>query len=79
MSVLKQLPRIREIRLQKGMPALRMSRMTGIHVNSIARYELGQQIPSVWAALKMCRALGITLDEGFGNIDQDIDTDTDHE
>lgn len=50
---------IKNLRTSKGLTQQELSRMTGISVNSLSRYERGLRQPTVEAVSKIAKALGI--------------------
>ena len=58
--------KIRLFRLKKQWTLDELSRRSGISRVSLTRYELGERVPNVTTALKICRALGCTVEELYG-------------
>lgn len=57
---------LRFYRLKREMSQEQLAKLSGVHKNSIIRYEQGIQMPSLESAIRLCRVLGVTLDEMFG-------------
>ncbi len=55
--------RLRELRLKLGLSQADLEKLTGIDANDFSRYERGIVVPSVEAAQKIAKALGVTVDE----------------
>lgn len=51
---------LRDIRQKRGLTQAVLSEMVGIGVNSIARYERGEVVPSIDIAHAIAKALGVT-------------------
>ncbi len=58
---------LRFYRLKREMSQEQLAKLSGVHKNSIIRYEQGIQMPSMESAIRLCRVLGVTLDEMFGS------------
>lgn len=58
--------RIRLYRLKLGWTLDELSRRSGISRVSLTRYELGERVPNVTIVLKICKALGCTVEELYG-------------
>ena len=58
---------LRFYRLKREMSQEQLAKLSGVHKNSIIRYEQGIQMPSLESAIRLCRVLGVTLDEMFGS------------
>lgn len=56
-------PRIREIRLERGMTLDQLSRSAGISASHLSRLERGQAEPSFTVAAGLADKLGISLGE----------------
>ena len=54
---------LRDIRQKRGLTQAALSEMVGIGVNSIARYERGEVVPSIDIAHAIAKALGVTESE----------------
>lgn len=54
--------RILKQRTVRRMTALELARRTGLHRNTISRFEAGQQTASIENVWKICSAFGITID-----------------
>ena len=57
---------LRICRVQHGMTMRELAELSGVHVNTIMRYEQGLVSPSVETARKICKVLGVTMDDVFG-------------
>ncbi|MBD7939466.1 helix-turn-helix transcriptional regulator [Cytobacillus sp. Sa5YUA1] len=57
--------RIKEIRKQKGFKQKDISFITGLNVTTISNYETGYRKPSMNAAYKIAKALGVTVNDLF--------------
>lgn len=55
--------KIKEIRKAKKMRLRELSAATGIVIQTISRYELGQQKLTLDAAMKIAAALGVKVEE----------------
>ena len=55
--------RIKEIRKAKKMRLRELSAATGIVIQTLSRYELGQQKLTLDAAMKIAAALGVKVEE----------------
>ncbi len=49
-------------RVKRGWTQADLAEASGVSVNSIARYEIGETTPSLEAAWKIAAALGISID-----------------
>ena len=55
--------RVRTILYEKNMTSRELSKRTGIGENSVSNYLCGDKTPSVNVLLKICNALGCTMDK----------------
>lgn len=55
--------KIKEIRKAKKMRLRELSAETGIVIQTLSRYELGQQKLTLDAAMKIAAALGVKIEE----------------
>ena len=55
--------KIKEIRKAKKMRLRELSATTGIVIQTLSRYELGQQKLTLDAAMKIAAALGVKVEE----------------
>lgn len=55
--------KIKEIRKSKKMRLRELSAETGIVIQTLSRYELGQQKLTLDAAMKIAAALGVKVEE----------------
>lgn len=55
--------KIKEIRKAKKMRLRELSAATGIVIQTLSRYELGQQKLTLDAAMKIAAALGVKVEE----------------
>ncbi len=60
--------RLRELRDSRGMSQTELSFSSGVNVHHISKIECGRRLPTVETCLRLCRALGSSLDD---LIDQD--------
>lgn len=58
--------RIRRARLERGMTQSELAQAARVGANYIPRLERGELVPSVEAAFRIARALGLSLDEMCG-------------
>ena len=58
--------RLREWRKRRGMTLKQLGDASGVHYVSIARLEVGNLDPKLSTLLKLCQALGITLNQLVG-------------
>lgn len=58
-----EMNKIKEIRKAKKMRLRELSAATGIVIQTISRYELGQQKLTLDAAMKIAAALGVKVEE----------------
>lgn len=61
-----EMNRLRICRIQQGMTMRDLAMLAGVHENTIMRYEQGVTSPSLETAQKLCKALGVTMDDVFG-------------
>jgi transcriptional regulator with XRE-family HTH domain len=64
---------VRRLRLEKGLSQERLAELCGMHRNYVCALERAERTPSIVAADKLARALGITLSGMFSELDQDPD------
>ena len=57
---------LRFYRLKREMSQEQLASLSGVHKNSIIRYEQGIQMPSLESARRICKALDATMDDVFG-------------
>lgn len=57
--------RLREIRQERGMSLEDLARLSGVSKSTISRIELGESEPTQSVMCKICKALGLKLDEVF--------------
>ncbi len=57
---------LRYYRVMKAMSQEQLAKLSGVHKNSIVRYEQGIQMPSLESARRICKVLGVTMDDVFG-------------
>ena len=55
--------RLREQRERLGLTLRRLGELSGVHFVAVARLEAGKLDPRLSTLLKLCKALGITLNE----------------
>lgn len=63
---------IRSARLQRDLTLVQASHLMGISANKLAHYESGHREPGRKRAMVMARFYGISLDEIFDKMDQEI-------
>ena len=69
MSFAQQLgKRIRRARQMRGMTQSELADAAGVGANYVPRIERGEMVPSVEAAWRVARALGVSLDELCGPV-----------
>lgn len=63
--------RLASIRKEKKMSQLDLANKVSLHTNAIGRYERGEAIPSVDVAIKLAKALEVSLDylTGLTNVE----------
>lgn len=54
--------RLRETRESKSWTQQRVSKLSGINVMAISHFECGRRLPSIPNAVKLCDALGCSMD-----------------
>jgi len=54
---------LKEVRKRKKVTQVELAERTGIHQQSISRYESGGKIPQIDTAYRIAQALGVSLDE----------------
>lgn len=57
---------LRYYRIRCGLSLDRLAILSGVHRNTISRYEQGLTSPSLETAQKLCKALGVSMDDVFG-------------
>jgi len=55
--------RIKEWRKRRGMTARRLAELSEVHFVNISKMEAGNGDPQLSTLLRLCKALGITLDQ----------------
>lgn len=55
--------KLREIRKQKGLTQVKLSKASNVDRVCIAKYETGRSTPSLKTAEKLANALGVKVDE----------------
>lgn len=55
--------RLAELRIRKGMSQVELSRKTGISQGQLSLLEHGKHSPSLDKAVKLARALGVSVEE----------------
>ena len=60
-----QPPALASLRLAAGMTQTEMSARAGLHRVQLAKYEAGDQAPSVYAAMAMAKVLGVPVETAF--------------
>ena len=54
--------RVRRARIERGMTQSDLAQIAGVGANYVPRLERGELVPSVEAAYRIARALGVSLD-----------------
>lgn len=54
--------RLKQTRESKHWTQLQLSRASGINVMAISHFECGRRLPSLPNAVRLCKALGCSLD-----------------
>ena len=57
---------LRYLRIMRGLSLDRLAALSSVHRNTISRYEQGLTSPSLETAQKLCKALGVSMDDVFG-------------
>ena len=57
---------LRYFRIMRGLSLDRLAALSSVHRNTISRYEQGLTSPSLETAQKLCNALGVSMDDVFG-------------
>ncbi len=57
---------IRRVREEKGYSRERLARKTGLHIQTITRWEHGVSFPNLIPLLDIAKALNVSLDELVG-------------
>lgn len=57
---------LRYYRILRGLSLNRLAALSSVHRNTISRYEQGLTSPSLETAQKLCKALGVSMDDVFG-------------
>lgn len=55
--------RIKEVREAHGLSQTRLAELSGVHRVSIARYELGVNVPTAKNLMKLAIAMNVSIDE----------------
>ena len=58
--------RLREWREKRGLSLRKLGDLSGVHYVSLVKMEAGRLDPQLSTLLKLCRALGITLNQLVG-------------
>jgi transcriptional regulator with XRE-family HTH domain len=58
--------RLREWREKRGLSLRKLGELSGVHYVSLAKLEAGALDPQLSTLLKICKALGITLNQLIG-------------
>ena len=58
---------LRYYRILRGLSLDRLAALSSVHRNTISRYEQGLTSPSLETAQKLCKALGVSMDDVFGD------------
>jgi transcriptional regulator with XRE-family HTH domain len=64
---------IRARRSQRRISQERLAELTGVHQRQIARYESGEQAPTLPVAVRLAQALGVSLSELAGTVAPGMD------
>lgn len=65
--------RIKELREARGMTASELARTIGVAKTSVREWEKENVIPSVYAAYKTAKALGVTIEYMMGYMEVKAD------
>lgn len=57
--------KLRKAREAKGLSQYRLGKLSGVLIRSISYWEQGRGEPSITAAIKLAKAMDITLDQLF--------------
>ena len=58
--------RLKELRTEKGMSAVKLGKALGVDDNTILRWEKGQMSPSIDNLYNICRFFGVSADYLIG-------------
>ena len=61
--------RVKELRIQKGLSQMELSKATGISQSAIAKWELGKTEPTASAIITLAKFFGETTDYLLGMTD----------
>ena len=61
--------RVKELRIQKGLSQMELSKATGISQSAIAKWELGKTEPTASAIVALAEYFGETTDYLLGVVD----------
>lgn len=61
--------RVKELRIQKGLSQMELSKATGISQSAIAKWELGKTEPTASAIVALANFFGETTDYLLGVVD----------
>lgn len=68
--------RLRKIMKERNMRTGQLAQTTGICINTLYKYRRGRLPNTLVSAIKICNALGVSLDELYGDeICEDIGTE----
>lgn len=57
---------LKEWRERRGLSLRKLGELSGVHFVSLAKLEAGQLDPQLSTLLKLCKALGVTLNQLVG-------------
>ena len=63
---MRRLNRMKELREAKGLSKSAVAEAVGITASTILKYEAGTTQPSVYAAWKLAKLYGVTIEEMMG-------------
>lgn len=58
--------RLRAARDRAGLTVRELAALAGLDEDVAGRYDRGERVPSVLAAVRLCRALGLPVEDAFG-------------
>jgi transcriptional regulator with XRE-family HTH domain len=61
---------VRRLRLEKGLSQERLAELCGMHRNYVGAVERAERTPSIVAADKLARTLGVTLSDMFSELER---------
>jgi transcriptional regulator with XRE-family HTH domain len=55
--------RLKEWRERRGLTVRKLGELSGVHFVNVAKFEAGKGDPQLSTVLKLCEALGVTLNQ----------------